>query len=213
MRVTLVPSSHLYPFYVSDCLQLADAPINIPSKGEVAILLGNRERGTADTLLSGRTALQCMASNERVNVRIYFPVEVNLHAFLSLLKYFRKRNKTFGTGIYHVNPSFLRESSLERCQRTEANAYQLNHLKVEIDTPLAAYQRLSEQLKDGFDDRYPLTVMLHRVKRHIDSLDDGHHRLGLCIKHQLPHVGIQFCYASSSKACANILLGRSIFKL
>ena len=213
MRVTLVPSSPLYPFYASDCLPLANASIDFDSKGEVAILLGNRERGIADTLLAGRAQLEGMRPNDRVNVRVYFPVEVSLRAFLSLLKYFRKRNKTFGTGIYHVNPSFLRESSLERCQRTEANAYQLNHLKVEIDTPLAAYQRLSEQLKDGFDDRHPLTVMLHRVKRHIDSLDDGHHRLGLCIKHQLPHVGIQFCYASSSKACANILLGRSIFKL
>ena len=213
MRVTLIPSSHLYPFYASDCLPLADASIDFDSKGEVAILLGNRERGIADTLLAGRAQLEGMSPNDRVNVRVYFPVEVSLRAFLSLLKYFRKRNKTFGTGIYHVNPSFLRESSLERCQRTEANAYQLNHLKVEIDTPLAAYQRLSEQLKDGFDDQYPLTVMLHRVKRHIDSLDDGHHRLGLCIKHQLPHVGLQFCYASSSKACANILLGRSIFKL
>ena len=169
MRVTLIPSSHLYPFYVSDCLPLADASIDFDSKGEIAILLGNRERGIADTLLAGRAQLEGMRPNDRVNVRVYFPVEVSLRAFLSLLKYFRKRNKTFGTGIYHVNPSFLRESSLERCQRTEANAYQLNHLKVEIDTPLAAYLRLSEQLKDGFDDRYPLTVMLHRVKRHIDS--------------------------------------------
>ena len=31
-------------------------------------------------------------------------------------------------------------------------------------------------------------------------------------KHQLPHVGIKFCYASSSTACANILLWRNIIK-
>ena len=210
MRFTLVASSHLYPFYVSDCLPLSDASVQFKPSDDVAILLGDRERGIADALLCGREQLQRMNPADRVDVRIYFPVAVSFSAFLSLLKYFRKRNKAFGTGIYHVPPSFLRESKLERCRRTEENAYRLHHLKVDVDSPLSAYQRLSEQLKGGFDDRYPLTVMLHRVKRRIDSLDDGHHRLGLCIKHQLPHVGIKFCYASSSAACANILLWRNI---
>ena len=212
MRFTLVPSSHHYPFYVSDCLSLSDASVQFTPTDDVAILLGNCERGVADTLLCGREQLQRMNPADRVYVRVYFPVAVNVSAFLSLVKYFRKRNKVFGTGVYHVSPSFLRESKLERCQRTEENAYRLHHLKVDVDNPLSAYRRLSEQLKGGFDDHYPLTVMLHRVKRHIDSLDDGHHRLGLCIKHQLPHVGIKFCYASSSTACANILLWRNIIK-
>ena len=212
MRFTLVPSSHHYPFYVSDCLSLSDASVQFTPTDDVAILLGNCERGVADTLLCGREQLQRMNPADRVYVRVYFPVAVNVSAFLSLVKYFRKRNKIFGTGVYHVPPSFLRESKLERCQRIEENAYRLHHLKVDVDNPLSAYRRLSEQLKGGFDDHYPLTVMLHRVKRHIDSLDDGHHRLGLCIKHQLPHVGIKFCYASSSTACANILLWRNIIK-
>ncbi len=213
MRFTIVPSSHLYPFYATDCLQLEEAPIKFSKKGEISVLLGNRKRGVKDTLLCGREQLLEMSRSEIVNVRIYFPVDVNLSAFLSLFKYFRKRNKRFGTEVYHVNPNFLREARLERCVRTAENAYSLHRLKVDVDSPLVAYQRLSEQLKDGFDDRYPLTVMLHRVKRHIDSLDDGHHRLGLCIQHNLPHVGIKFCYASSLEACLNILSWRQIYKV
>lgn len=213
MCYTFVSSSHLYPFQAGDCLALPDASVQFVPAEEVAILLGNRERGIADALLRGRELLQGMNPEEPVNVRVYFPVEVNFSAFLGLMKHFRKRNKIFGTAVYHVPPSFLRESGLERCRRTEENAYRLHHLKVAVRDPLAAYRRLSNQLKGGFDDRYPLAVMLHRDKRRIDSLDDGHHRLGLCIKHRLPQVGIVFCYASSSAACANILLRRNIFRM
>ena len=60
MRFTIVPSSHLYPFYVSDCLQLTDTPINFPANGEIAILLGNRDGGVNDTLLCGREQLLSM---------------------------------------------------------------------------------------------------------------------------------------------------------
>lgn len=216
MRFTLVPSSYLYPLNPNDLIGLVDADImlqeNFKQDG-VAILLGNRKKGIPDKLLFGRTEIEALVQKGelQIPVRVYFQVPLGIAPFLGLFKYFRKRQKCMSMGCYHLNPSFLREEGLERCFRTAENAYVLARYKTTEEERIKKYHQLSESLKNGFDDACPLTVMLHRKKRKIDTVDDGHHRLNLCIEHRLKQVAIQFSYASSLVACKNILLWRNIF--
>lgn len=216
MRFTIVPSSHLYPLDPNDLLILEDATLDVSKmnhQNEVAVLLGHREKGIPDTLLWGRSQLEAarQRGDREIPVRIYFQVTMGLSAVLELFKYFRKRKKRFSSNRYHINPSFLRDQGLERCRRTFENAYAITRYSHIGGKRQEMYQQLSESLKNGYNDAYPMTIILHRKKRKIDTLDDGHHRLGLCIDHNLQQIAIQFAYTSSMVACLNFLFYRNIF--
>lgn len=218
MLFTLVLSSEIYPIALRDVRGLADAPITYQNQGNapIVILLGDPRTQLSDTLLCGREKLEAAVAEGRtyVEVAIAFPVKVGAIAFLALFKYWRRRYNFCTANKYHISPSFLRERGLERCIRTAENAYYVRRwMKPEAERN-SKYQALSESLKqNGFDEGHPLRIFLHRRKRYLDTLHDGHHRLGLCIQHHIPEIAIRFCYASSFVACKNILLHRHFYTL
>lgn len=58
------------------------------------------------------------------------------------------------------------------------NAYVLTRYKMPDEERVKKYQQLSESLKNGYDDAYPLTVILHRKKRKINRKQTENYKLG-----------------------------------
>ena len=201
-------SSEKYPLLAKDLPDLPDSDICCPDGKEVIILLGGNEFVDKDCLLSGRQQIeQAIASGQKtISVRIAFTVPVRLGALFALIKKVRYRWKTQGTGIYHIDPNFLRDTGLERIQRNKQNAYQFSNRrwKIKPKEQQDRYQKLLNDLSSGYNDQYPMRVMLCRKGGYKDSLDDGHHRLSICIDNHIPMVALCFCYASSWQAVRQI---------
>ncbi len=202
-------SSEQYPLALKDVSVLPDSTLPFDSQDEVIILLGGNRLVQKDCLLAGRSKIQkALKNGEKIILtRIAFPVPAHIGALFALIKKIRYRWKTNGTGIYHIDPKFLRNSGLERSRRNAENAYQLSNHRWKID-PIKQrdkYNQLIQNMSRGYDDSYPMRVMLCRKGGKKDSLDDGHHRLGICIDKHIPFVTIHFCYASSWQAVRQIL--------
>ncbi len=202
-------SSELYPLTLEEVAALPDATIPFTAKEEeVIILLGGNTLIKEDCLLAGRSKIKqaIQKKNKTVSVRIAFPVPAHIGALFALIKKVRYRWKTNGTCVYHLDPHFLRDHGLERFKRTADNAYQFsNHRwKKSPAQQQERYHKLLENMSHGYDDSFPMRVMLCRTNGSKDSLDDGHHRLGICIDNHIPLVAIRFCYASSWQAVRQI---------
>ncbi len=205
-------SSEVYPLQASDLINLPDADISYTDQDIPVILLGGNSCVKQDCLLAGRSKIQQAIKRKQkiISVRIAFSVPVKIGAAFALLKIVRYKWKTNGTNTYHVAPEFLRASGLERIQRNASNAYQLTSRKHTFNPTQQRnrYQKLVQDMKKGYDDKFPMRVMLCRTNGLKDTLDDGHHRLSICIDNHIPVVALRFCYASSWEAIRNIFLLR-----
>jgi hypothetical protein len=89
---------------------------------------------------------------------------------------------------------------IERGRRTRENAYSLT--RVWRDTREGGEVRYDELvssiLKNGWNDVYPLEIMLLRQMGAQDNLNDGHHRMGVCAACGIKRVAIRFAYAGKS---------------
>ena len=208
MHYVLSFSSEKYPLAVQDLKNLPAADISFSSRKEVIVLLGGNDFVPNDCLLSGKKQIQEAIKSKKnvVPVRIAFTVPTKFTALFALIKKVRYRWKTHGTGIYHIDPLFLRTHGLERIQRNAKNAYQFsNHRwKIKPQQQKSRYQALLSDMEKGYDDSYPMRVMLCRKRGTTDSLDDGHHRLSICIDRHISPIALSFCYASSWQAVRQI---------
>jgi len=208
----LSSSSEIYPLQVKDLVDLPDADIPCDDQDVPVLLLGGNAYVKQDCLLSGRKKIQRAIKNKQktIPVRVVFSVPTKIGACFALLKKIRYRWKTYGTNTYHIDPNFLRASGLERIQRNADNAYQMTSKKhfFKPEQQRDRYQKLIQDMKKGYDDKYPMRVMLCRTNGIKDTLDDGHHRLSICIDNHIPFVTVRFCYASSWEAIRDIILLR-----
>jgi len=202
-------SSEQYPLALKDVANLPDSTLPFESQNEVIILLGGNRLVQEDCLLAGRSKIQkALKNGEKViPTRVAFPVPAHIGALFALIKKVRYRWKTNGTGIYHIDPNFLRNSGLERFRRNAENAYQFSsrRWKMKPTQQHDRYNKLVENISHGYDDSCPMRVMLCRKGGKKDSLDDGHHRLSICIDQHVPFITTRFCYASSWQAVRQIL--------
>ena len=88
----------------------------------------------------------------------------------------------------------IKELDIERGIRNAENAYVISkrwHISPEERT--RRYQELVKSLNNkGFDDNYPISIMLCRRCGIKDSVDDGHHRIGVCAEHNIDRIAIKF---------------------
>lgn len=102
--------------------------------------------------------------------------------------------------IFYVSPTHLRKLKVEnkvegKEYRNRNNAYQRysdkNHpfFGLPKQDALERWDTLFEQIRNGFDDRYPLLLDLNTMK---PNLIDGHHRLSMVIELKYTYVPIQF---------------------
>ena len=101
--------------------------------------------------------------------------------------------------VYHISPIYLRNLRVEvsggrRRRRERDNAYEG---KEEVqgwtyEQRVERYDQLKESIKkNGFNEEYPLIIMLRREGGE-DKLFEGHHRLNIAIELGLATVPVRF---------------------
>lgn len=200
-------SSEIYEISPQDLISLKDCESTFAAKiktnEDVVILLGNRNLGQDDTLVRGREIVRrAIEKNEPyIPVRIVFTSVIPAWNLLPLfIKKFRYQYKYFNNRIYHLSARRLREQGLERCRRTSNNAYAITNKRWAISEQerQKKYQKLVNSLQNGFSDEYPISIMLCRSMGAKDSIDNGHHRMGICLEYGIDHICTNFIAAGAA---------------
>lgn len=199
-------SSETYNLDPQDIYILKDSDIDykVNVKDEVIILIGynpiwiDKPTGTPDTLLKGREVLEEAINNNvaYVPVRIAFMPKISKYNILApLIRVLRYKHKFYSSNIYHIDPFEIREKKIERNFRSKDNAYVFTNPKykmTEIDRS-NMYERLFESMsKNGYDDRFPIDIMLCRNLGVQDTLNQGHHRMGVAIDCNIHRIALVF---------------------
>ena len=98
---------------------------------------------------------------------------------------------------YNISPTQLRGLGVEIIKRTRDNAYkkhyEYKHMTQEERGQV--YDQLKEQIRtQGFEDKYPITIMLLRKDGKKDKILQGHHRLNMAIELGIATVPVRFVY-------------------
>lgn len=204
-------SSEIYNLDPRDALVLRDAPQEIPchTKDEIVILIGNtdlwdRNKGTTDTLLKGRDILErAVAANKAfVPVRIAFISRIKKYDFISpIIRILRYKYKGYSSNYYHMDPHEIRKMKIERNIRTRENAYKFSNPKYKMKHEVRnnTFEALVDSMKqNGFDERYPIDIMLCRNFGVQDTLNQGHHRMAAALECGLDKISVRFCAAGQA---------------
>lgn len=191
---------YTYSLKIDDLLVLPDGPRFAGKSFEnVAILLGNAKKGKVDCLLSSREKLvELQKRQDYVETEIYFqPVISSWNLLLLFIGKLRKRFKVQGTNSYHIRPEEIKEKGLIRCVRTRENAYKFTQYYIPDEKRHELYDDLEKKIiQNGWDPKQSdLSIMLCRSFSYFDSLDDGNHRVNICLEHKVPEVTVKFRYA------------------
>lgn len=194
MSTLIGRSSELYCIDPLDILKLEDAPTDFGNTAdEIAVLIAP---GRQDFLISGRRLAEQAVRDQihDVPVRIFFRPTIpwwNLAAVF--IKPLRQKYKFTSAGVYHMSLAKLRELKIERGFRNAENAYKISRRwNISDEQRIARYQELCASLLKGFDDRYPIDIMLCRRAGIKDCVDDGHHRIGICVEHNIDRIAVRF---------------------
>lgn len=205
-------SSETYGIAVEDLLSLPDSSIqlNKTPNDDVILLIGKRRLWlndipvVQDTLLKGRELVkQAQAKGEKyIQVRVAFENRIKPYDIISpLIRSLRYKYNLFSSNTYHLRPQEIREKGLERNLRTSENAYKFSNPKYQMseDERRKTYDNLVKSMKEnGYDDRFPLDIMLCRNMGIKDTLNQGHHRIGVAIECGIERVSVEFCAAGQT---------------
>lgn len=181
---------------------------------EVAILLGDHRCGERDQLLRGREQLlQAQAEGlARLPVVVVFAIRTPRWDFFStFMKRRRETYRGYGDGVYHASARELRAMNVERNIRSAATAYNYTNKRwhhseqQRVDKYAALAQSIAA---NGFDDRYPLEIMLRRSFGARDTFQQGHHRMAACLEAGVDRVAVRFGAAGQAAPLLLPLLGR-----
>ncbi len=221
MSTTIGFSSELYLIEPQDILKLADTPADmaakIKSSDEITVLLGNIDLHTSDTLVCGRAAAQNAVERNILHVPVRFVFVSNIAPWNVLPIFFKGLRQYFkfkSPGVYHTNFKYLRDLHIERGFRNAENAYDISkRWHISPEERISKYNSLVASLQaKGFDDKYPISIMLCRRCGAKDCVDDGHHRIGICAEHGIERIAVCFRAAGTMpRRIQNILL--KIFNL
>ncbi len=200
-------SSEVYGLDVEELLALHDSS-NIPEKmpdDDVILLIGRRKLWvdnypvTPDTLLKGRAKLaKAQELGLRyIPVRIAFESRIKSYDLISpLIRKLRYKHNLFSSNVYHMRPQEIREKGLERNLRTADNAYKFSNPKYQMseEERHQTYEKLVTSMQQkGYDDRFPLDIMLCRNMGVKDTLNQGHHRMSVALECGINRVTVEFC--------------------
>ena len=163
----------------------------------VVVLLGNKALNQKDALLCGRNIIKSALKENKpyITVRFAFYPSIPIYnIFAIFFKVLRKKFKFENEKTYHTSLKKIKELGIERGVRTAENAYAISkrwHISKEERT--RRYNKLVNSLNEkGFDDNYPISIMLCRRCGIKDSVDDGHHRIRVCVEHNIDRIAIKF---------------------
>lgn len=200
-------SSEIYHIDPQDLAVLPDTQAPFADKinisDEIVVLIGNQSKHTSDTLVKGRDLIN-KALKEKVE---YIPVRFCFISVIPawniiplILKKYRYQYKYFNSNIYHLSAKRLRELGLERGRRTKDNAYAITNKRWVIpeEERIKKYQALVNSLQNGFRDDCPISIMLCRSCGALDYIDNGHHRMGICLEQGIDRICTNFIAAGAA---------------
>lgn len=199
-------SSETYHLDPQDLYVLKDSMIRqeVNASDEVILLIGHnpiwidKSTGTADTLLKGRKILEEAIKNGEtyVPVRVAFIPKIKKYDFISpLIRVLRYKHKFYSSNIYHIDPFEIREKRIERNFRSKDNAYKFSNPKYKMNEiqRLDMYEKLKQSMiTNGYNDRFPIDIMLCRGMGVQDTLNQGHHRMGVAIDCGIHRIAVMF---------------------
>lgn len=205
MKYYTALSSETYNLDPRDVVVLKDTADNVPLiKGEdVVILLGDSRKKTNDTIYQGRSVIEHSIANniDYIPVRIAFKTRVPyFNLITSFCKGIRKHFNGYGSNNYHIKTQEICDKELERNIRTEDTAYRFNRKSIWVvskdqRSSWMEYMETSFK-KNGYDDKFPMDVMLCRSFGVKDKLHQGHHRMMFCKKFNIERVSVRFVASS-----------------
>lgn len=200
-------SSEIYQLDPKDLMILEDSGLRadgIECTDSVIVLIGDDKKGIKDTLLRGRFEIESAISEQVpfIPVRIAFVPRTKKYDFISpLVRKLRYKYKSFSSNIYHTDPLDIRRLKIERSFRTRENAYTFSKKAYRMCSTKRneMYENLFCSMKEkGFDDRFPIDIMLCRSLGVQDTVDQGHHRMSVAIDCKLERIAIRFGAAGSA---------------
>ena len=131
--------------------------------------------------------MENIPEREHVNVRVAFvPSVPKWFIFPNFTHPLRKRFIFDGSNTYHISVYDLRALDVERTKRDKSNAYKLRQYKFDDKECIEKYEALTKSIKtNGYDDTRPMNVMVCRKGGFVDSMKQGHHRMGICIENDI----------------------------
>ena len=101
------------------------------------------------------------------------------------------------SATYHIDPRELRRLNLELMQRNRDNAYTSHREYKHLTSEQRAekYDELKQKIRtEGFNDAFPILIMIVRKNGTEDKILQGHHRLNIAIELNLLAVAVKFVY-------------------
>tara|TARA_Y100001960_G_C14593667_1_gene786999 strand:- start:20 stop:703 length:684 start_codon:yes stop_codon:yes gene_type:complete len=184
-------SSEIYNVEINDILSLEDTnEVHIKNKNQITVLIS----ANGDKLASGRSLAQkaLQEGNTHIPVKFIFQMRYpiwKLH--ITLIKRLRDKKRVKGTNIYHIIPQEIRDLGIERAYRTTENAHQHSAALEHRDNANLFTQLTESIVNNGYDDKYPMDVQLCRSFGVQDTLNQGHHRMGVLIEHNIQRASIR----------------------
>jgi len=205
-------SSFEYSVSVASLAALHDAPG--AESGDIGIAVGlGRNRAAPDgvaptsdpdILLGGRDLIRRALGEGTTFVPVRFFFRGYSPALfrwaMHLFAPFKRRLYFVGANAYDVDIAALTRLRLARHAYTRETAY--SHCSRFRDTPAEArraeYDKLTASMRNGFNPKFPLRVMLRRDLGLRDMLRDGHHRLLAAQEAGLATVPVRFVFAGNA---------------
>lgn len=198
-------SSETYKLSTNDIAALADNELSAryTKRRKVVILLGDLEKGINDTLLCGRKIINKALKDHKpyVPAKIAFRTNIKRYDLITpFIKKLRGKYKIWSSNIYHIDPREIRRMKIERSFRNKNSAYTFSNplYRYSEAERKKRYETLYESMKKGYDDNYPIEIMLLRMLGIKDTVNNGHHRMGIALECKLPQVAVNFSAAGQA---------------
>lgn len=211
--VHLCLSSETYKIDIKDIAVLPDSNSGIKYKNTKmpVILLGDLDEAKQDSLLCGRSLVEQALTKQQqyIAVKIAFATKIKPYDIITpFIKKYYTKYKFWSSNIYHMDPQEIRRLKIERSFRDKNSAYTFSNplYRFSESERLERYENLYNSMKNGYDDNYPIDIMLLRMLGIKDTVNNGHHRMGIAVECGLPQIAIRFSAAGSAPSLLKPLL-------
>ena len=166
-------------------------------------MIGDLEKGISDTLLCGRKQINRALNNNQqyISTKIAFRTSIKRYDIITtFIKKLRGKYKIWSSNIYHIDPREIRRMKIERSFRDKNSAYTFSNplYRYSESERKKRYEALYNSMKKGYDDNYPIEIMLLRMLGIKDTVNNGHHRMGIALECNLPQVAVNFSAAGQA---------------
>ncbi len=198
-------SSETYKIDTKDVAVLPDNELSSRYKNrrKIIVLIGDLEKGISDTLICGRKFVDKALQNHKqyIPVKIAFKTNIKRYDIITtFIKKLRGKYKIWSSNIYHMDPHEIRRMKIERSFRDKNSAYTFSNplYRYSESERQKRYETLYNSMQKGYDDNYPIEIMLLRMLGIKDTVNNGHHRMGIALECNLPQVAVNFSAAGQA---------------